>query len=92
MEFKNWQTHNVYEEVPDNGQSVRWVITKKIKNGESVTKARLVAHGFEECSLDEIKKDSPTCSKENPVSHFSRDLLIALENKFLRCQSSVFAG
>ena len=30
-----------------------------------VIKARLVARGFEEENLNEIRKDSPTCSKEN---------------------------
>ena len=42
--------------------SVRW-ITEKLKEGETVTKARLVARGFEEDSLT-MKKDSPTCSRE----------------------------
>ena len=33
--------------------------------GRPVIKARLVARGFEEENLNEIRKDSPTCSKEN---------------------------
>ena len=66
-EMKNWQDNQVYTEVEDNGQpviSVRWVITEKRKNGESVIKARLVARGFEEDSSD-LQKHSPTCLKES---------------------------
>lgn len=65
-EIKNWQDNDVYEEVEDVGQvafSVRWVVTEKVKGGQTVVKARLVARGFEEDTC-EIRKDSPTCSKE----------------------------
>lgn len=44
---------------------MRWVITKKLKEGKSNTKARLVARGFEEENLDKIRKDSPTCTKDH---------------------------
>ena len=50
-EIRNWNDNQVYEEVDDKGQKVtssRWVITEKIKDGNTVTKARLVARGFEE--------------------------------------------
>ena len=66
-EIDNWLENEVYEEVEDIGQeciSVRWVITEKIKGGETVTKARLVARGFEEDTMS-IRKDSPTCSRES---------------------------
>lgn len=66
-EMANWNENNVYEEVEDEGQmtiSTRWVITEKIKNGETITKARLVARGFEEDSSN-LQKDSPTCAKES---------------------------
>ena len=65
-EMENWINNEVYDEVPDEGQntiSVRWVITEKIKDTSVVTKARLVARGFEEFS-NNMRKDSPTCSKE----------------------------
>ena len=65
-EIENWKRNDVYEEVDDVGQktlSVRWVVTEKIKKGKTIVKARLVARGFEEDTLD-FKKDSPTCSKE----------------------------
>ena len=65
-ELRNWEDNNVYEEVEDCGQpaiSMRWVVTEKIKNGENVTKARLVARGFEENSLC-LRKDSPACARE----------------------------
>ena len=35
------------------------------KNDKIVYKARLVARGFEEDNLEEIRKDSPTCCKDN---------------------------
>ena len=40
------------------------LVTEKVKCGETVTKARLVARGFEEDTMC-IRKDSPTCSKES---------------------------
>ena len=50
-----------FEIVRDCGQkniyiSVRWVITKKVKGGHILTKARLVARGFEENTSDIKKK------------------------------------
>ena len=66
-EMDNWLDNDVFEEVDDIGQeriSSRWVVTEKVKCGETVTKARLVARGFEEDTMC-IRKDSPTCSKES---------------------------
>ena len=66
-ELSKWDSYSVYEEVDDVGQDVistRWVITQRYENGESHVKARLVARGFEEDTLN-IKTDSPTIQKEN---------------------------
>ena len=43
--------------------SLRWVITEKVVEGKKKVKARLVARGFEE-DTSEMRKDSPTCSRE----------------------------
>ena len=67
-ELENWRTHDVYKEVEDNGQKVistRWVITQKFRDNKLMYKARLVARGFEEENLNDIRKDSPTCCKDN---------------------------
>ena len=66
-EIQNWISNDVFEEVEDHGQSaltVRWVITEKIKENRTLTKARLVVRGFQENSAS-IQKDSPTCSRES---------------------------
>ena len=66
-ELQNWTNNEVFQEVEDGGQqaiSVRWIVKEKIKEGKTVTKARLVARGFEEETL-ELNKNSPTCSKES---------------------------
>ena len=66
-EMNNWRTNKVFSEVEDTGQeaiSTRWVITEKMKDGNGVVKARLVARGFEE-EKEDIRKDSPTCTKES---------------------------
>ena len=68
LEIDNWKKHNVYTEVPNDGErhiTVRWVITEKVKEGVTVVKARLVARGFEEQEMEVIRKDSPTCCREN---------------------------
>ena len=68
LELQNWRCHKVYTEVEDEGQSylsVRWVITVKHKDGEQLTKARLVVRGFEEEDKEKLRTDSPTCCKEN---------------------------
>ena len=52
----------------DDGQfaiSTRWVLTEKQINGIQKVKARLVAQGFEEENVDEIRCDSPTKTKKN---------------------------
>ena len=66
-EIENWQSNEVYEEVANEGQrlmSTRWVVTEKVREGKVITKARLVARGFEENTTD-LRKDSPTCSRES---------------------------
>ena len=65
-ELKNWEVNDVYGEVEDVGQrsiSMRWVVTEKLKGGETVTRTRLVSRGFEEDSSG-FRKDSPKCSNE----------------------------
>lgn len=66
LEIEKWIANEVFEEVEDIGQltiSVRWVITEKPIEDDFVTRARLVARGFEE-ETKHLKKDSPTCSRE----------------------------
>lgn len=66
-EIQKWKDLNTFEEVPNSGQkciSTRWVCTRKVKGGQVVHKARLVARGFEE-DVSALKTDSPTCSKES---------------------------
>ena len=43
--------------------TVRWVVTQKNVKNQPVTKARLVAHGFQE--TQDFRKDSPMCSRES---------------------------
>lgn len=65
-ELQSWRQNHVYEEVEDVGQkaiSTRWVVTEKVKGGEKICKARLVARGFEE-EMAEWEKDAPTCNAE----------------------------
>ena len=81
LELANWQNNEVYVEVDDEGQaamSVRWVVTRKEKNGAMVTKARLVVRGYEEANK-KFRTDSPTCAKETLRIAL---LLIASESLF----------
>ena len=59
-ELDTWKEMEVYEEVPDVGQSciqTNWIVTEK----ENGFKARLVVRGDQEDSY--LQSDSPTCSK-----------------------------
>ena len=61
--LENWSKQNLYIEENDIGQScisTRWVVTKKLVDGETITKARLCARGFEE--TQEFRTDSPCCT------------------------------
>ena len=67
-ELNNWKLNNVYEEVPDVGQtaiSTRWVCTMKQSKDGITPKARLVARGFEDFENKNLPKDSPTCASES---------------------------
>ena len=58
----------MYDEVDVEKQSsisIRWVLTEKIIKGKRQVKARLVARGFEDASRNDVRKDSPTCGREN---------------------------
>ena len=66
QELTSWNERDIYEEVPNNGQPYmtnRWVVTHKNVKNQPVTKARLVAQGFQE--KQDFRKDSPTCSRES---------------------------
>ena len=81
-ELNSWIKQNVYEEVEDRGQkvvSVRWLISQKVKDNKMKYKAGLVARGFEEDNLSNIRKDSPTCCKGN----FHLTLSIIISNKYI---------
>jgi len=61
-ELKKWTDNDVYTRVKDEGQyriSTTWVVNVKEVEQKRVTKARLVARGYEEQS--NLRKDSPTC-------------------------------
>ena len=58
----------MYDELDDEKQSsisVRWVLTEKLIERKTQVKARLVARGFEDAGRDNVRKDSPTCGREN---------------------------
>ena len=62
VELKKWTDNNFYGQVEDQGQyriNTTWVVNVKQVEGQRVTKARLVARGYEE-QLS-MRKDSPTC-------------------------------
>ena len=62
-ELAKWKPKAVYEEVDDVGQllmTCRWVLSRKPDR----KKARLVVRGFENPTLDQVVKDSPTCAKD----------------------------
>ena len=66
-EISKWREFKTFTEAPDTGQprvSTRWVCTDKMKGGKLVSKARLVARGFEE-DKSQLRTDSPTCTKES---------------------------
>ena len=55
QKLNSWKQNDVYEEVDYRDQkliSTRWVLSEKMKDGETITKARLVAGGFEEQKND----------------------------------------
>ena len=65
-EVKNWDGNKMFVEVKDVGQKVvntSWVVTEKVKDGETICKARLVARGFEE-EMKDMETDAPTCAPE----------------------------
>ena len=66
-EVVNLIENDVFQEVKDVGQprvSCKWVIVSKMKDGEKIVKARLVARGFEE-KASNARTDSPTCSRQS---------------------------
>lgn len=63
-ELQSWDKNKVYVQVPDQGQpkiSTRWIYTSK---NSQTFKARLVARGFQDKDAENLRNDSPTCSKE----------------------------
>ena len=64
-ELNSSKQNDVYEEVDYKNQkliSTRLVLSEKMKDGETISKARLVARGFEEQKNGTSMNDSPTCS------------------------------
>ena len=58
---------DVYEEVADEGQKTlgtAWVLTEKVKENETIVKARLCVRGDQEETGD-VRTDSPTVRKGN---------------------------
>ena len=67
-ELSRFDEFDVYEEVEDEGQitlGTNWVLTEKIKDGKTITKARLTIRGDQEDETEQIQTDSPTVRKQN---------------------------
>ena len=84
-ELENWRKQEVYRQEEEKEQScisVRWVLSRKVKNRENITKARLCARGFEEV------KDFPTDSvllKNQYLHNLYSDYLKLVGDKINRC-------
>ena len=66
-ELESWKDNNVYETVENQNQkciSVRWVCSVKQTDKGSKRRARLVARGFEEDSLNNFEIEPPSASKD----------------------------
>ena len=94
-EIHNIEENDVFEWVQDSGQSTistKWVISEKITDDESsVVKARLVARGFEE-SKEEMRTDSPTCSKQSLRMIFTVSSTMAWELNAIDITSAFLQG
>ena len=67
-ELKSWIEHQVYTQVLHQGQPkicMRWVYTNRESNGKQTIKARLVMKGFQDKDAENIRNNSPKCSKES---------------------------
>ena len=67
-ELENWRINKVHEQVDDEKQSsisVKKALAEKMVERKTQVKARRVAHGFEDASRDDVRKDSSTCEREN---------------------------
>ena len=65
-EMESWKRNEVYEEFIKGGNSknsVRWVTTEKVKDGNTHLEARPILRGFEG-DLDDLPSDYPTCAKD----------------------------
>ena len=94
-ESESWKRNHVYSEVDDKGQqciSVRWVITRKMKDRHSVVKARLVARGYKEESLISVRKDSSTCCKGSIRSLLCINASFKWSVKTLDIKSAILQG
>ena len=84
-ELEKWKKQMVYREEEDMGQSsisVRWLLSRKVKNGENIIKARLCARGFEE--VKDLPTDSPCCSRIGIQTIYS-NYLKSVRYKINRC-------
>ena len=66
-ELENFDLFDVYDEVADEGQETlgtNWVLAEKVKDNETMIKARLTIRGDQEDTLD-VRGDSPTVRKSN---------------------------
>ena len=88
-ELDNFTKFDVYDLVKDVGQpfiTSGWVIVEKEKEGQWITKARLVIHGNQE--LNAVRSDSPTVKKQN----LRLQLAIAAQNNWTMCSADVQAA
>ena len=67
--------------------STRWVLTEKMKDGQKILKARLVARGFEE-----ERADSPTANKESLHVFLAMNSTIGWETKTIDIKAAFLQG
>ena len=96
-EMMNLLENDVFEWVSDHGQkklSCKWVITEKVNDeGDTATKARLVARGFEERLLSsDVRTDSPTCTKTSLRMVFIAASTMSWELRSLDITSAFLQG